>query len=897
MRQLNFPVFLPFLPAQTAAGMKRKAAGFGGIVFSLLILVGFSSCIFLMGPDEPEDSEGSLVISLGAGAERAISSGADLPGDVLATLRYELTLTGPGGEVLNRSVTGGEALNLTVSLGEWRIAARAYKENGLAGTGALSFTVVPGHNAVKVPMNINGGYFDIAAASMSNGTVAADCEAAFPGTTVTLTVTPNAGYDLKAGTLKYSYDGSDHEPAGSGLIYTFAMPVADVTVKAEFEGVYSISGTITTDNPAGPAAGANVQLKQGGTDVGAAVSTEPDGTYTIPAVPPGTAYTIEVFLTGYITGTISLVDVTGDVTGEDLELVKYVEPVYTISGTITTNNPGGAASGASVQLKQSGSNVGNAVNTAADGTYTITDVPAGTGYTIEVSLTGYTTNTILSFDITSASVTGKDLELVRIVYTVSGTITTNNPGGAANGASVQLKQGAANVGSAVSTDGTGAYTIPNVPAGTYTIEVSLTGYTTGTISSFSAAANVTGKNLELVRIVYTVSGTISTDVPGGAANGASVQLKQGAANVGSAVSTDGTGAYTIPNVPAGTYTIEVSLTGYTTGTISSFSVAANVTGKNLTLAKILVAGDKITYTGDGVSFKMAWVPGGHTFITGVNDYETATVADAYEIGETEVTYELWYKVRSWAVGKGYTFSNSGQEGNAGTSGASPTGADQEPVTVVSWFDAVVWLNALTELVNEETGKSLTLVYYYDSGYSDVAKNSTPTSNFVKESSSHSYASAYAKPEATGFRLPVSNEWELAARWRNDATNTVSGYSDPYFTKGDSASGATARADTSNEAATGAVAWYQNNSLSTTHAVKGKDPNALGLYDMSGNVGEWCFDWATGSTGSSRIVRGGNYSDNSASGLWQGLWVGYMTGFPPDYQYGSNKGFRPARTAQ
>ena len=57
--------------------------------------------------------------------------------------------------------------------------------------------------------------------------------------------------------------------------------------------------------------------------------------------------------------------------------------------------------------------------------------------------------------------------------------------------------------------------------------------------------------------------------------------------------------------------------------------------------------------------------------------------------------------------------------------------------------------------------------------------------------------------AKGFRLPGSMEWELAAMWRTDSTNTVSGYSNPWFTQGDSASGATA--DYTQATETGAVA--------------------------------------------------------------------------------------------
>jgi uncharacterized repeat protein (TIGR02543 family) len=285
--------------------------------------------------------------------------------------------------------------------------------------------------------------------------------------------------------------------------------------------------------------------------------------------------------------------------------------------------------------------------------------------------------------------------------------------------------------------------------------------------------------------------------------------------------------------------------------------------------------------GDGISFTMVSVSGGHTFPTGANDNEgTVTVAAAYEIGETEVTYELWSTVRNWAEDNGYTFD--GNPGNNTTPGAN----NQEPVTMVNWFDAVVWLNALTEWVNVQTGSGLTPVYYYDGDYTTVANNSDYSSNFVKEGG-HSLASAYAKPGTTGFRLPTSDEWELAARWRNDGTNTVSGYTNPWFTKGNSASGATAIHD--DTMATGLVAWYNN--VSKTQTVKGKNGNALGLYDMSGNVSEWCFDWVSGG-GDWRIKRGGDWRN----GMYY-LSVGRVNSEPPDNQYNVSLGFRPVRTVQ
>jgi uncharacterized repeat protein (TIGR02543 family) len=304
-----------------------------------------------------------------------------------------------------------------------------------------------------------------------------------------------------------------------------------------------------------------------------------------------------------------------------------------------------------------------------------------------------------------------------------------------------------------------------------------------------------------------------------------------------------------------------------------------------------------------IPFKMVPVPvpgGGIAFPTGTDDSGTATVADAYELGETEVTYELWHTVRSWAESNGYSFfNNPGREGSSATSQNTTPGVNrQEPVTMATWFDAVVWLNALTEWVNAKTGSGLTPVYYYDSGYATVAKNSDYSSNFEKANSSYSYASAYVKPGATGFRLPTSEEWELAARWRGtDTTNTVNNgtfNAAPWFTQGDSASGATA--DYNDATETNKVAWYYDSTdfpggTKKTQAVKGKAANTLGLYDMSGNVWEWCFDWYPSYSGSRRIMRGGGWG----SGAFY-LQVGYVIYDNPGDR-GGGGGFRPARTAQ
>ena len=272
-----------------------------------------------------------------------------------------------------------------------------------------------------------------------------------------------------------------------------------------------------------------------------------------------------------------------------------------------------------------------------------------------------------------------------------------------------------------------------------------------------------------------------------------------------------TGKVTIKG--AGEATITATVTDSDTYTYATKTASYTLTVEFIPEGFVKVAGTTIAGT-------ETWTPTSIVFVSG----RSLTIPDLY-VCDHEVTRGEFKALMGTDPSTAPAYDKDGN-------GLTGDNALNNPVTDVNWYEAIAYCNKLS--IKEGLAPAYTVSGITD--WKSLAYSNIPTLDDA------TWNAATCDFTANGYRLPTEAEWEWLARGGQNYTYAGSG------TVGD-------------------VAWYTGNTNNTgSRDVKTKAANGYGLYDMSGNVWEWCWDWsdtitestpaAGASSGSVRVDRGG-----------------------------------------
>ncbi|MGZ4860821.1 MAG: carboxypeptidase regulatory-like domain-containing protein [Candidatus Angelobacter sp.] len=436
---------------------------------------------------------------------------------------------------------------------------------------SLSFTKTSTGLNVTMPANANlapPGYYMLFILNSSGvpsvGSIIQISSTVAAVGTVSGKVTNTAGAPISGASVS---SGGNGAITGADGGYTLQVPGGASTLTAALAGYQSASESVTVTaggstqanplqiQPINPGNVTGTVADGNGSGLAATVSAAglsttsgQDGSYAFNNLPSGQT-TIKASLTGYQPGSAVVSVVAAATTAAPA--ITLVSGSGTIAGTVKSS-AGAAIAGASVGYG------GGTVTTDASGNYTLTGIPVGT-IQLVASAQGFQSAT-QNVTVTGGKTSAANFTLAAGVTngTVTGKITNVSNGAILSGATVTWS------GGSTTSNASGIYTLPNVPAGTQNITAVTTGYLSRTL-----AATVTGGATSTLNIPIATAGKITVKViaPSGAVvSGATVTIKGGSIATTVTASTSTTGLFTTNWIPVGTYTVSIAKTGHTTQT-------------------------------------------------------------------------------------------------------------------------------------------------------------------------------------------------------------------------------------------------------------------------------------------------------------------------------------------
>lgn len=392
-----------------------------------------------------------------------------------------------------------------------------------------------------------------------------------------------AGYNTGTGTVNAASDTGNY--------------TVNVNLLSSAPG--KLEGKVSSDTVAGtPIVGAQVIVRRnaGGTFTPESTLTDSEGKYAFDSIPGNTGYTLAVSAAGYSNATRNNVSIAGGQTSTQNFLLVLPPAPGSISGKVVKASDSSALADARVILSRFGGGgfTTDTVMTDAQGAFAFESVPANTGYTLTVSLTGYQAMTRNAVTVVAGQAATQNFALAPPVPpgSIAGKITKASDAGAVSGATVILSRSGGGGGftpDTVLTNSSGEYAFDSVAnQNNYVLTVIAEGFSTTVGNNVSVSGGLkTTADFALDALAEgdttgTVKGVARKASDDSPIAGARVILSRvtgggGGATAIDTVVADADGAFAFPDLVAGNYRLNITAAGFQSSQSGTLALAAGGT--------------------------------------------------------------------------------------------------------------------------------------------------------------------------------------------------------------------------------------------------------------------------------------------------------------------------------